>query len=313
MKGEGRWVRWVLGTLVTLLVVQGALLYGLWQQQEAIAAQLSQSLNTLSQRLEAEREARAEIDDLLTSQLGTVNLSIERARNESKAQAAELTTGLGTLRESQEEQFKSLQEQIVLNLKSPDFSALVQQVLPAIVSVRTDRSIGSGFIAERDGYIVTNYHVMRGATKAAIRTSDGVSHRVRLVGYDDDKDIAVLHIDGEYKRLPWGDSDDVKVGQRVIALGSPAGLEFSVTEGIVSATKRITDGNEYIQTDVPINPGNSGGPLVDANGDVIGINTRKLAEFEGLGFALTANEAEAVADPIIEADRAALEEAQASP
>jgi S1-C subfamily serine protease len=296
-----------------LLIVQGVLLYTLWKDQQTTAQQLGASLNTLGQRLETERETRAEIDDMLTSQLGTVNLSIERARNESKAQAVALTSELGTLRESQEEQFKSLQEQIVLNLKSPDFSALVQQVLPAIVSVRTDRSIGSGVIIERDGYLVTNYHVIRGATKAAVRTSDGTSHRVRLVGYDEDKDIAVLHIDGKYKRLPWGDSDRVKVGQRVIALGSPAGLEFTVTEGIVSATKRIADGNEYIQTDVPINPGNSGGPLVDANGDVIGINTRKLAEFEGLGFALTSNEAEDVADPIIEQDRAAIAASQTGP
>ena len=110
-----------------------------------------------------------------------------------------------------------------------------------------------------------------------------------------------IKVNANLQSLRFGDSDDVKVGERVIALGNPAGLSFTVTEGIVSAVRRSGPNglNIYIQTDVPINPGNSGGPLVDANSRIIGLNNFKIGGFEGLGFAIESNAVKQVTDDII--------------
>jgi len=111
------------------------------------------------------------------------------------------------------------------------------------------------------------------------------------VGYDAKLDIALLKIEGDYREIELGDSDDVQVGEKVIAIGNPLGLQFSVSEGIVSATDREgSNGLEaYIQTDAALNPGNSGGPLINKQGEVIGINNFKVGSSESLGFALESN------------------------
>ena len=136
-----------------------------------------------------------------------------------------------------------------------------------------------------------------------VLTYNNKVYDAQLIGYEPNIDIAVLKIDGNNLNiLKFDDSDDTKVGERVIALGSPAGLSFTVTEGIVSAVHREGPNNQkiYVQTDVPINPGNSGGPLVNTNGKIIGINNYKIGGFEGLGFAIESNTAEETTEDVID-------------
>lgn len=173
---------------------------------------------------------------------------------------------------------------------SSDFSLVFENSVSSVVSVRTDVSQGSGFIITPDGYLVTNAHVLEGASIIEAVTSDKDVKKLKLIGYNIDLDIALLKMDGEYTYLELDNSDDTRVGEKVIAIGNPLGLSFSVSEGIVSAVHRIgsNDLPAYIQTDAALNPGNSGGPLINTNGKVIGINNFKTRG-ENLGFALESN------------------------
>jgi serine protease Do len=153
-------------------------------------------------------------------------------------------------------------------------------------------SQGSGFFVHDDGYVVTNFHVIDGATQLSIFTSDNKVLSASLVGFNENKDIALLRADtSDYEAVSIANSDEVSVGSKVIAIGNPLGLSFTVTEGIISATGRIGPNgqDEYIQTDVSLNPGNSGGPLINKAGEVIGVNNFKVADGESLGFALESN------------------------
>ena len=163
------------------------------------------------------------------------------------------------------------------------------------------QSLGSGVIASRDGYIVTNYHVVRGADAIVVRLADQSEHRAALVGTDPRTDLALLKIDGaELPALPFGDSDRLQVGEPVMAIGNPFGLDQTVTTGIVSAKERFIGAGPYddfIQTDASINPGNSGGPLVDARGALVGINSAIFSQTGGsvgIGFAIPVNTAKDV-------------------
>ena len=186
-----------------------------------------------------------------------------------------------------------------INVKSVDFSAIVQDVLESVVSIMTDKGQGSGAFVANDGYIVTNWHVVSGAGIIRILTYGNKIHNAKLIGYSEGKDIAVLKIEEDYPYLNFGDSNDIKIGEKVIALGNPGGLDFTVTEGIVSAKRKSSSGIDFIQTDVPINPGNSGGPLVNIHSEIIGINEFKVRDFEGLGFAIASNVVKDVVDEII--------------
>jgi S1-C subfamily serine protease len=174
-----------------------------------------------------------------------------------------------------------------------DFSGIIEQVIPGVVSIGTDISQGSGFIISEDGYTITNYHVLEGASYARIlqyETDEWIL--VEPIGFDAALDIAIVKIPGSgHEYIDFGNSDETKVGEKAIAIGNPLGLSFSVTEGIISALKR-NGPNEipaYTQIDTPLNPGNSGGPLVNKQGKVIGINNFKLQDSENLGFALESN------------------------
>ena len=172
-----------------------------------------------------------------------------------------------------------------------DFSGIIEDAIKSVVTIRTDISQGTGFIISRDGYIVTNYHVMENANAATIISSDNKNHVVSMIGFNDEFDLALLKIEGNYDRIRLGDSNSVSVGEKVIAIGNPLGLQFSVSQGIVSAIHREgPNGLEaYIQTDAALNPGNSGGPLINKEGRVIGINNFKVGGSESLGFALESN------------------------
>jgi serine protease Do len=156
------------------------------------------------------------------------------------------------------------------------------------------RSLGSGFIIDKEGFIVTNNHVVEGADQIKVRLANDKEYEATVVGRDPKTDLALIKIEGakDLVPLPVGDSDTQAVGTWVVAIGSPFGLEQTVTAGIVSAKGRIIGSGPYddfIQTDASINPGNSGGPLVNMNGEVIGINTAIVASGQGIGFAIPIN------------------------
>jgi serine protease Do len=160
-------------------------------------------------------------------------------------------------------------------------------------------SLGSGFIIDGDGYIVTNNHVVDGANEIKVKLADGREFDASIVGRDPKTDLALIRIKGASNLTPitMGNSDELKVGGWVVAIGSPFGLEQTVTAGIVSAKGRIIGSGPYdnfIQTDASINPGNSGGPLINMKGEVIGINTAIVASGQGIGFAIPIDTAKSV-------------------
>ena len=221
---------------------------------------------------------------------------IGKVETDTNSKLNSLTT---TLLQTEEElislgfQLGSLDNKLILLKASAgeDFSGIVEDAIESVVTIMTDINQGTGFILTTDGYIVTNYHVMENARAATIYTYDSTSHAVNLVGYNSELDLALLKIDGTYEKLKLDDSDDINVGEKVIAIGNPLGLQFSVSQGIVSATHRegANGLNAYIQTDAALNRGNSGGPLINTEGKVIGINNFKVSGGENLGFALESN------------------------
>ena len=167
------------------------------------------------------------------------------------------------------------------------------------------RGVGSGFIMSRDGYILTNNHVVENADQIKVKLADGKEYDGKVVGRDPKTDLALVKINGASDLLPLklGNSDDLKVGSWVVAVGSPFGLEQTVTAGIVSAKGRVIGSGPYdnfIQTDASINPGNSGGPLVNMKGEVVGINTAIIASGQGIGFAIPINMAKEIATQLEE-------------
>jgi len=210
----------------------------------------------------------------------------------------------------------------------PDFADLAARLSPAVVNVSTEQdhtnyrgagddpgtasddvgeppenyheahpnSLGSGFVINRSGYILTNDHVVAGATRITVALRDGHEYRARLVGHDAGTDVALIKIEAPYALpvAPLGDSDGLRVGEWVMAIGDPFGFDHTVTAGIVSAKGRYIRGSydDYIQTDASINPGNSGGPLIDQRGAVIGVNTAiytSTGKGMGIGFAIPVN------------------------
>ena len=175
---------------------------------------------------------------------------------------------------------------------------------------RKIQSGGSGFIISSDGYVLTNHHVIEDAYEITISLNDRREFKAKLIGSDKKADVAVLKIKSE-QDLPFlnlGNSDEVKVGDWVVAIGSPYRLNFSVTAGIVSAKTRSVPGREtsyipFIQSDVAINPGNSGGPLFNMDGDVVGINAMIYSGsggYMGISFTIPMNYAKEIVDQIIE-------------
>jgi len=185
---------------------------------------------------------------------------------------------------------------------SEDFSGIIENAIKSVVTIRTDISQGSGFIINEEGYIVTNYHIIEEARAAGIYTYEEEVYAVKSIGDNILMDISLLKIDGNFENLELGDSDKVNIGEKVIAVGNPLGLQFSVSEGIVSGIHRpgINEIKAYIQTDAALNPGNSGGPLINKKGKVIGINNFKIGGSENLGFALESNYIKKIVNEIAE-------------
>ncbi|MEI6344717.1 MAG: trypsin-like peptidase domain-containing protein [Verrucomicrobiota bacterium] len=221
-----------------------------------------------------------------------------------------------------------------LKAMDDEFTQLVEHVIPSVVSITTttapDREalvrqffglgggggvsksskMGSGMIVSSDGHIVTNWHVINGASQIAVQMSDGRTLPASIAGVDQRSDIAVLKINAENLiPIDFGDSEQVKVGQMVFAVGNPFGLQETVTQGIISAKGRRTTSeaaNEFFQTSATINPGNSGGPLIDIHGKVIGINNFILSRSggsEGIGFSIPSNVAHRVYEDVVQHGR----------
>jgi S1-C subfamily serine protease len=180
--------------------------------------------------------------------------------------------------------------------------SVADQLRPAVVNLRVGSGgSGSGFLFTPDGFMLTNHHVVEGASTLRVRMHDGTELRGHVVGSDAWTDLAVVQIDGQgFPAAKLGDSSKLRVGQLAVAIGSPLGFESTVTAGVISAlgrTMRSAGGNmvdNIIQTDAALNPGNSGGPLVDSRGHVVGINTAVIQPAQGLCFAVPSNMAKVV-------------------
>ncbi len=185
--------------------------------------------------------------------------------------------------------------------------ACVRMVKDQLLRVFPVEGVGSGVIIDKKGYILTNNHVIEKANKLKVTTTDGNMYEGNVVGADKQTDLAIIKIDSKdaLSSAVLGNSDMLKIGQIVIAIGNPFGLDGgpSVTAGIISSlTRRLRFENgvmELIQTDASINPGNSGGPLVNTNGEVIGINTAKIPYAQGIGFAVPINVAKMIINDLI--------------
>ncbi|MDX1584445.1 MAG: trypsin-like peptidase domain-containing protein, partial [Thermoanaerobaculia bacterium] len=206
---------------------------------------------------------------------------------------------------------------------------VVHEILPSVVNIETEatirqraldpwfglfprersyrtQSVGSGFIWSSDGLIVTNAHVVEGASRISVNLNDGRKLPAEVIGVDPDSDLAVLRVDeANLPDAPIGTSSDLLIGETVIAIGNPFGLSGSVTRGVVSALGRSVPSRDrnrtytdFIQTDASINPGNSGGPLVNIEGKVIGINVAIYAEAQGIGFAIPVDRATKVIEDL---------------
>lgn len=179
-----------------------------------------------------------------------------------------------------------------------DVRELVSQLGESVVQVRTPGGLGSGFIINEDGFLITNFHVIEGETQISVEVylqKNGQLERksckdVKIIAMNKFEDMALLKIDDKdapkFTRVLLGDSDALAVGEKVFAIGSPLGLERTVTEGILSTKTRQLQGELYLQTTTQINPGNSGGPLFNMRGEVVGITNMKITFGEGLGFAI---------------------------
>ena len=218
--------------------------------------------------------------------------------------------------------------EIVEAVGSPSFDAeeennisVYRKVLPSVVNI-TSRTVefdffygevpqqgqGSGFVIDKQGHILTNYHVVQGAQQVEVTFSDRKKYKAQIVGTDPSHDLAIIQIKGaSMTPAVLADSKTLAVGQKVFAIGNPFGLSGTMTRGIISSIRPVRgpDGNfvdEAIQTDAAINPGNSGGPLLNAHGEVIGINTfilSQVGQSSGIGFAIPINAAKAVLNDLI--------------
>jgi serine protease Do len=229
----------------------------------------------------------------------------------------------------------------ILSRLSDAMATVAEKVKPAVVNISTSRTVktprlpffddpffrrffgdphtqkrkvtnlGSGVIATTDGYILTNNHVIEGAEDILVKLADGKEYKGRVIGTDPRTDISIIKIDEKnLPTVPWGDSDKLRVGEIVLAIGNPYGLSQTITMGVVSALGRsgigISDYEDFIQTDAAINPGNSGGALVNIKGELVGINTAIFSTsggYQGIGFAIPSNMVKNVMDSLINQGR----------
>ncbi len=202
---------------------------------------------------------------------------------------------------------RTVETQVPEAFNDPFFRRFFGSQIPVMPNKQIQRGTGSGFIVSSDGLILTNAHVVDGADKVTVALKDGRSLKGRVMGTDPITDMAVVKIEAEdLPAVSFGSSEELQIGEWAIAIGNPLGLDNTVTTGIISATGRssaqvgVGDKRiDFIQTDAAINPGNSGGPLLNAQGEVIGINTAIIQNAQGLGFAIPIDTAKDIAEQLI--------------
>ncbi len=283
--------------VVSAFTVQSYLFYDFKKDFDKEIRFIDDSLFALDRKVDSENDAREkEITDLRKESVNAIKSlggnidTLLKENEESKKAIEELSEGL--------EELENVQIQA-----SKDFSSIIEDVIDSVVIVKAGNDFGSGVFVSPE-YLITNYHVVEESPDdILIGTVDNKAYRANLVGYESNVDIAVLQVKGgNFPFLEFENMDNVKTGESVIAIGTPVGLSFSVTQGIVSSKQRTGPNrlNIYLQTDAPINPGNSGGPLINLNKKIVAINTWKIAGVEGLGFSVRADAAKDVYEEILE-------------
>ncbi len=254
--------------LFVAIIVFGILLNGVIVKQSLDKSELQNQISTL--------------------QADTQNKFNELTENliETQSNLNELTEEIGSIDEkilSIDDKFTELKASV-----GDDFSSIIEDSVKSVVTIRTDAGQGTGFIITSDGFIVTNAHVLSGGSYVEALTYNKEKISASFIGYNVEMDLALLKISGNYDYLELAKADEFETGDKVIAIGNPLGLQFSVSQGIISAIHREGPNNinGYIQTDAALNPGNSGGPLINTEGEVVGINNFKIGSGESLGFAL---------------------------
>ncbi len=296
--------------VVSILILIGSLFYYVNYNIKLIRQDYETKISDLNQQmaknlLSVQQALKNQIIILgsnLSSQIDFIDTSLQNFKKQNQQEIKTLSNLIDQIEQQSSIKLNELKDELKnIRVQSADFSGIVDDVLQSVVSVRTNLGQGSGVIVDTRGYIVTNVHVIDGASIIRVTTYSGKTYNVNVIaGYDTTSDIAVLKINApDLKALEFDDSDEVKVGEKVIAAGNPAGLSFTVTEGIVSALRTLQNNLKYIQTDVPINPGNSGGPLINIRSEIIGINNFKIGGFESLGFAISSNNVKNVVEKII--------------
>jgi S1-C subfamily serine protease len=294
LKGEG--IKAIIVSILALILVSISLIFFYNDKIEKQELQFNSEIKKLNNQL-ADDFALLKSDisntrDNLTTEIQLVDTSLNSVKEQNEEDLRTINSLIEEIEKQSKISLTELKDELKnIRIRSKDFTSVIDEVLPSVVSVATNKGLGSGAVVMENGFIVTNYHVVERASLIKIHTYAGKIYPATLIGFEPTFDIAVLKVDSDLPVIQFGDSERVRVGEKVIALGNPAGLSFTVTEGIVSAAKRVGPNGLkiYIQTDVPINPGNSGGPLVDLNSKIIGINNFKVGNFEGLGFAIESN------------------------
>jgi len=250
--------------IVAYMIVTAVLLNGLIVKQTVNHGQLS-----------------GRFDEFQETMQGRINELTDRVISQEEM-LHELGSQVGTI----DQQFAELQASV-----DEDFSGVVENSIPSVLTIRTNVGQGTGFVIADNGYVVTNAHVLAGGRWVQAIDYEQEVMDAELIGYNEDLDIALLRIPEDLPEFDLADSDNIQIGERVLAIGNPLGLQFSASQGIVSAVHREGPNglDAYIQTDAALNPGNSGGPLINKQGDVVGINNFKIGLGESLGFALESN------------------------
>lgn len=291
--------------ILTIIVLNGITYYTINKKVSGLGNQISSNKEDLLQAISTnKKDNENQIESLrneIQTNFATLQDFFDSENKKIKLQLGSINKKVGGLEEKNTELEQKISE---INLKSADFSSIVDDIIEAVVSVKTSKGQGSGVIFDSRGYLITNKHVIEGTNSIQIIDSNSDSYSVDVVGSAANADLAILKINSDktFSYLEFEDSSNINVGERVIAVGNPLGLSFTVTEGIVSGLDRKVDSTDigYVQTDVPINKGNSGGPLVNVEKKIVGINTFKIIDTEGIGFAIPSNVAEDLANQVVE-------------
>lgn len=260
--------KWMIGSFSSIvfifMITSGVFMYTLFVKQNL-------EYNDLSKQIEETQ-----------SNINTLTESLMQTKSTLEQTITSLDLKVGSITEEVD---------VLKNSAGEDFSGIIESAIQSVVTIRTDVSQGTGFIITDDGYLVTNAHILSGGREVVAITYEKETFPAEFIGYSQNLDVALLKINGNHNPSNFGNSNNVQIGEKVIAIGNPLGLQFSVSEGIVSAVHRTGPSQleSYIQTDAALNPGNSGGPLINKKGEVIGINNFKIGIGENLGFALESN------------------------